>query len=169
LDYNNGVTDQKFSHLDADGKAQMVDVGAKQTTRRSAAAQAEIYLLPATIDLIKKGLVKKGDVFTVAELAGIMAAKQTGNLIPLCHPIMLEKINVSIRFTEADDGLIVRSEVHATDKTGVEMEALVAASVSALTIYDMVKAVDRAAVIKNIFVLEKKGGKSGDFTRTERP
>ena len=141
----------------------MVDVSEKAVTLRTAIAQAEIHLLPDTIELIRAGLVKKGDVLTVSKIAGMMAAKQTSSLIPLCHPIKLEKINVDIQIEDARNCLVIRSAVAAQDKTGVEMEALTAASIAALTVYDMVKAVDRSASIQNVYLLEKKGGKSGEF------
>lgn len=143
----------------------MVDVSEKQPSKRAAFAQAKIELQQTTIEMIEKGLVKKGDVFTVAQLAGIMAAKQTSNLIPLCHPIKLSHIDVRIKIGEDKNYLILHSEVHAVDKTGVEMEALTAVSIAALTIYDMIKAVDKGAVIREIVLLEKTGGKSGTFRR----
>ncbi len=141
----------------------MVDVSSKQKTLRNAKAQAEVAVNQQTLELVKAGLIKKGDVFTVAQLAGIMGAKQTGHLIPLCHPIMLDQVNVKIGLDEEGKRILITSEVSAFEKTGVEMEALMAVSIAALTIYDMIKAVQKNAVINNIHLIEKKGGKSGDF------
>ena len=141
----------------------MVDVSSKQKTLRNAKAQAEVAVNQQTLELVKGGLIKKGDVFTVAQLAGIMGAKQTGHLIPLCHPIMLDQVNVKIGLDEDGKRILITSEVSAFEKTGVEMEALMAVSIAALTIYDMIKAVQKNAVINNVHLIEKKGGKSGDF------
>ncbi len=141
----------------------MVDVSQKIETARFAAAQAEVSVNAHTLQLIRDGLIKKGDVFTVAQLAGIMGAKQTGHLIPLCHPIMLDQIQVKIRIDDETGQIVVTSEVSAFEKTGVEMEALTAVSIAALTIYDMVKAVQKNAVIRSIHLVEKRGGKSGDY------
>lgn len=142
----------------------MVDVSQKQKTLRKAIAHAEVNVTRSTLELIKGGLIKKGDVFTVSQLAGIMGAKQTGHLIPLCHPIALDQIHVSLHINEGSGKIIIRSEVTAFEKTGVEMEALTAVSIAALTIYDMVKSVEKTAVINNIHLIEKKGGKSGEFS-----
>ncbi len=141
----------------------MVDVSQKIETARFAAAQAEVSVNAHTLQLIRDGLIKKGDVFTVAQLAGIMGAKQTGHLIPLCHPIMLDQIQVKIRIDDETGRIMITSEVSAFEKTGVEMEALTAVSIAALTIYDMVKAVQKNAVIRSIHLVEKRGGKSGDY------
>lgn len=141
----------------------MVDVSQKIETARFAAAQAEVSVNAHTLQLIRDGLIKKGDVFTVAQLAGIMGAKQTGHLIPLCHPIMLDQIQVKIRIDDETGQIVITSEVSAFEKTGVEMEALTAVSIAALTIYDMVKAVQKNAVIRSIHLVEKRGGKSGDY------
>lgn len=155
----NGLT-----HLNAKGEAHIVDIGDKAVTKRRAVAQARINAEPATVATIMAGGLKKGDALAVARIAGIMAAKKTSELIPLCHPIPLTKVSVDI---EADGPAAIRIEAIAetTGQTGVEMEALVAASTAALTLYDMAKAIDRAMVITDICLLEKSGGKSGDFTR----
>lgn len=141
----------------------MVDVSRKTDTARYAAAQAEVSVNAHTLQLIREGLIKKGDVFTVAQLAGILAAKQTGHLIPLCHPLILDQIQVHLRIDDHTGQIVITSEVSSFGKTGVEMEALTAVSIAALTIYDMVKAVQKNAVIRNIHLLEKRGGKSGEY------
>jgi cyclic pyranopterin phosphate synthase len=154
----------ELSHLDAEGKARMVDVGGKPDTERVAVAQGEVHMLPATLALIKAGSLKKGDVLTVAQLAGVMAAKKTADLIPLCHPLALTHIDVALTLQETEDwqGVEIKATVRTTGKTGVEMEALTAVSVAALTIYDMAKAVEKTMQITNIRLIEKHGGKS-DF------
>jgi cyclic pyranopterin phosphate synthase len=157
----------KLSHIGASGEAHMVDVGDKAETVRVASAEGYVRMKPETLRIIREGDSKKGDVIGTARIAGIMAAKQTSNLIPLCHPLMLTKVSVDI--TEDDDlpGLRVSATVKLTGKTGVEMEALTAVSVTCLTIYDMAKAVDKAMEIGGIVVSEKTGGKSGDYKRQE--
>ena len=152
-----------LSHLDARGKARMVDVGDKPETAREARAGGEITMSAQALRLIRSGTVAKGDPLQTARLAGIMAAKQTAALIPLCHPLALT--HVSVDLTPIRRGYRIESRVRTTGKTGVEMEALTAVSVAALTIYDMVKAVDRAMVIGDISVLEKSGGRSGHYRR----
>ena len=154
-----------LTHLNAKGEAHIVDIGDKAVTRRRAVAQARIIAEPATITAIMGGALKKGDALAVARIAGIMAAKKTADLIPLCHPIPLTKVSVEIR-AESDTTIVVHATAETTAQTGVEMEALVAASTAGLTLYDMAKAIDRAMVISDICVLEKSGGKSGDFVRT---
>jgi cyclic pyranopterin phosphate synthase len=156
------MTDQ-LSHLDVQGRAHMVDVGAKADTERVAVAAGEVLMQPATMHLIRDGAIKKGDVLTVARIAGIMAAKRTADLIPLCHPLPLTHLEVEITLDENRSVALIRATARTIGKTGVEMEALTAVSVAALTIYDMAKAVDRAMIIQNVRVLEKHGGKSGDF------
>jgi cyclic pyranopterin phosphate synthase len=152
-----------LTHLDADGSARMVDVGDKAVTARIGIATGRIVLSAEARAAIRDGLVKKGDVLAVARVAGIMAAKRTSDLIPLCHPLPLTKLSVDFAF---EDGAIRATATAATDgKTGVEMEALTATSVALLTIYDMAKAIDKAMVIEGICLLEKRGGKSGDWTR----
>lgn len=155
---NDGLT-----HIDESGKAHMVDVGSKPDTERIAIARGEIQLSVNTLNLIRQGLMKKGDVLTVAQIAGIMAAKRTSELIPLCHPIALTQIDVTLEINDSIPGIIITSSTRCVGKTGVEMEALTAVSVAALTIYDMVKAVERTGRIQNIRLLEKHGGRSGDI------
>ncbi|CDZ27269.1 cyclic pyranopterin monophosphate synthase MoaC [Neorhizobium galegae] len=152
-----------LTHIGASGEAHMVDVGDKAETTRSATAQGYVRMLPETLALIREGNAKKGDVIGTARLAGIMAAKKTSDLIPLCHPLMLTKVVVDITEDEQLPGLRVTATAKLTGKTGVEMEALTAASVACLTIYDMAKAVDRAMEIGGIRLLEKTGGKSGTY------
>ena len=154
----------RLTHLDATGAAAMVDVGDKAETAREARAEGLVLMLPETLALIESGGAKKGDVIAVARIAGIMAAKKTSDLIPLCHPLMLEKIAVDITAEPALPGLRVTATVRLSGKTGVEMEALTAVSVACLTIYDMAKAVDRGMQISCIRVLQKSGGKSGDWS-----
>lgn len=151
-----------LTHLDAQGAARMVEVGDKAVTRRSATAEARVRMLPATLDLICAGQMPKGDVFAVARIAGIQAAKKTADLIPLCHPLMLSSVGVDLA-AEAPDCVRITATCRLAGQTGVEMEALTAASVAALTLYDMCKAVDKAMVIEQVRLLEKTGGKSGDF------
>jgi cyclic pyranopterin phosphate synthase len=157
------VAKKKLSHLDATGKARMVDVGDKPATPREARAAGDITMSPEALRLIRSGRVAKGDPLQTARLAGIMAAKQTAALIPLCHPLALT--HVSVDLTPTRRGYRIESRVRTNGPTGVEMEALTAVSVAALTIYDMVKAVDKAMVISGICVLEKSGGRSGHYTR----
>ncbi len=152
-----------LTHIGASGEAHVVDVGDKAETSRSATAEGYVRMLPATLALIREGNAKKGDVIGTARLAGIMAAKKTSDLIPLCHPLMLTKVVVDITEDEQLPGLRVTATAKLTGKTGVEMEALTAASVACLTIYDMAKAVDRAMEIGGIRLLEKTGGKSGTY------
>ncbi len=154
-----------LTHIDASGEANMVDVGDKAETVRIAVAEGFIRMAPATLDLILKGDAKKGDVIGTARLAGIMAAKQTSSLIPLCHPLMLTKVAVEIREDRTLPGLRVEAMAKLTGRTGVEMEALTAVSVACLTIYDMAKAADREMEISGIRLLEKSGGRSGDYKR----
>ena len=154
---------QKLTHIDASGESHMVDVGDKAETIRVAVAEGFVKMKPETLALIRDGNAKKGDVIGTARLAGIMAAKQTANLIPLCHPLMLTKVAVDITEDAALPGLRVEAMVKLSGKTGVEMEALTAVSIACLTIYDMAKAADKAMEIVNIRLLEKSGGKSGDF------
>ncbi len=164
----------KLTHLDEQGRARMVDVGAKPDTERVAIAGGEIYMKPATLTLIRAGEMKKGDVLTTAQLAGIMAAKQTSALIPLCHPLAITHVDVQFRVPVKPDQdlpdpsvIEIQATVRTTGKTGVEMEALTAVSVAALTIYDMAKAVERTMQIGNIRLLEKHGGRSGDVVLEE--
>ncbi len=150
-----------LTHLDEHGAARMVDVSAKATTARTATAEGRISMLPATLAAIKDGAVAKGDVLAVARLAGIMAAKRTSDLIPLCHPLPLAGVEVDLMF-EAD-GIRITATTRTTHTTGVEMEALAAVSVALLTIYDMAKAIDRGMTIGGVRLLAKSGGRSGDW------
>ncbi len=157
----------RLTHIDASGEAHMVDVGDKAETTRIATAEGRVRMAPVTLKLILDGNAKKGDVIGTARLAGIMAAKQTASLIPLCHPLMLTKVGVEIEPDHALPGLRIVATAKLTGRTGVEMEALTAVTVAALTIYDMAKAADKAMEITGIRLLEKTGGKSGDYRRDE--
>ena len=158
-----------LSHVDARGRARMVDVGAKATTQRQAIAAARVVMQPATLALIVAGSLPKGDVLTVARVAGIAAAKETSRLIPLCHPLLLTHVAVNFRPDVAAGVLAIETSVRLEGRTGAEMEALTAASIAALTIYDMCKAVDRGMTITDVRVLRKRGGKSGDYVRPTSP
>ena len=157
--------DRTLTHIGASGEANMVDVGSKSETVRIALAEGFVRMAPATLGLILKGDAKKGDVIGTARLAGIMAAKQTSNLIPLCHPLMLTKVAVDIREDHDLPGLRIQATAKLTGRTGVEMEALTAVSIACLTIYDMAKAADREMEIGGIRLVEKSGGRSGDYRR----
>ena len=153
-----------LTHLDEHGHAHMVNVGGKADTQRVAIARGEVHLTPDTLNLILSGGVPKGDVFATARLAGIMAAKKTSELIPLCHPLAITHVLVDLDGRIEDEGIVeITARVETTGKTGVEMEALTAVSVAALTVYDMIKAVQRDARLTNIRLIEKHGGKSGDI------
>jgi cyclic pyranopterin monophosphate synthase len=154
----------RLTHLDAAGNAHMVDVSEKHVTSRSATAKARVFVLPETLDLIRAGTAKKGDVLATARIAGIMAAKKTHELIPLCHPLMISKVSVEFDADEKNNCIDVIATVKVEGKTGVEMEALTACSVACLTLYDMCKAVDRGMRITDLRLVEKSGGKSGAFT-----
>jgi cyclic pyranopterin phosphate synthase len=156
-----------LTHLSADGEAHMVDVSAKRATEREAVAAGRVVMQPATLDIVRKGNAKKGDVLGAARIAGIMAAKRTHDLIPLCHPLPIANVEVDIRPDAGLPGLEVTARVKAAGKTGVEMEALTAVAVACLTIYDMVKAVDRGMRIEGIRLIEKRGGRSGHFRAKE--
>lgn len=153
----------RLTHLDQKGEAHMVDVGDKAETVRIAVAEGHVVMQAETLAIVRDGEAKKGDVLGTARLAGIMAAKRAHELIPLCHPLLLSKIAVDLTIDEALPGVHVRAEVKLTGKTGVEMEALTAVSVACLTVYDMVKAVDRAMHIEGIRLVHKSGGKSGTY------
>jgi len=155
----------KLTHLDDSGQARMVDVGAKDVTERTATAEAVIEMQADTLKLIVEGGHKKGDVFAVARIAGIQAAKKCADLIPLCHPLMLSSVNVDLEADDINSLVRITATCKLAGQTGVEMEALTAASVAALTVYDMCKAVDRAMVIRSVQLLEKAGGKSGHYKR----
>lgn len=152
-----------LSHLDAQGAAHMVDVGDKALTPRIAVAEGHVVMAAETLAIVRDGNAKKGDVLGTARVAGIMAAKRTHELIPLCHPLLLSKIAVDLTLDEALPGVRVRAEVKLTGQTGVEMEALTAVSVACLTIYDMVKAADKGMRIEGIRLIHKSGGRSGDY------
>lgn len=153
----------RLTHLDETGAAHMVDVGDKAVTTRTAIAEGSVTMLPETLAMIREGLAKKGDVIATARIAGIMAAKKTHELIPLCHPLLLTKVTLDVEFDEALPGLRVSALARVSGQTGVEMEALTAVSVACLTVYDMAKAVDRGMVIGGIRLMEKSGGKSGTW------
>jgi cyclic pyranopterin phosphate synthase len=157
------MTGGKLTHLDAAGNAHMVDVSEKQVTTRIAVASGRVSMLPETLQLIQSGMAKKGDVIATARIAGIMAAKRTHELIPLCHPLAISRITVDLEINEPANAVDVTASVKVEGKTGVEMEALTAVSVACLTVYDMVKAVDRGIVISDVKLIEKLGGKSGHF------
>lgn len=156
-----------FTHINEQGRARMVDVSDKGDTARIAVAQAIVGMQPQTLELIKTGGIEKGDVLAVAQVAGVMAAKKTSDLIPMCHPLMITSVDIHFTYHEINSQIIVLASVKTTGKTGVEMEALTAAATAALTIYDMAKAVDRWMIIKEIKLLEKAGGKSGHVLRNE--
>ena len=152
----------KLTHFDAEGRAVMVDVGGKAITDRSATARARVVMAPATLAMIRAGTAKKGDVLGMARLAGIMAATRTADLIPLCHPLPISAVAIELE-PVGDDTVEITATVKTSGQTGVEMEALTAASVAALTVYDMCKAVDRGMRVEALRVVAKSGGKSGDF------
>lgn len=157
------MTTTQLTHIDETGRARMVDVGAKDDTVRIAIAKGEIIMKPETLALIRAGSIKKGDVLSVAQVAGIMAAKKTSELIPLCHSIALTNVDVELALDELLPGIQITATTKTIGKTGVEMEALTAVSVAALTIYDMAKAAEKTMKIQNIRLVEKHGGKSGDI------
>lgn len=153
----------KLTHIDDDGRAHMVDVSHKQETQRRAVARGEVVMKSKTLEAIVSGDMKKGDVFSVAQLAGIMAAKRTSELIPLCHPLSISHVEVNLDPDVSIPGINIQASVETTGRTGVEMEALTAVTVAALTVYDMVKAVEKTMKITNIRLIEKHGGMSGDL------
>ena len=155
--------DLHLTHLDEQGNAKMVDVGDKDVTRREAVARGHVSVQPETLRLIKEGLMKKGDVLTIAQLAGIMGAKKTSELIPLCHPLPLDRVDVELELNEAESRIEITATAKTTARTGVEMEALTAVSVAALTLYDMCKSVDRGMRIEAVRLVKKSGGRSGDI------
>jgi cyclic pyranopterin phosphate synthase len=157
--------DTPLTHLDARGQARMVDVGDKAVTRRRAVARGRVRMQPDTLALIVSGQASKGDVLATARIAGIQAAKRTHELIPLCHVIALTKVELELTANETESAIEIEARAEAVDRTGVEMEALTAVSVAALTVYDMLKAKDRAMTIEAIALHEKTGGKSGDYVR----
>lgn len=155
----------KLTHLDEQGRARMVDVGHKPDTERTAVARGEIHMKKETLDLIRSGQIKKGDVLTIAQIAGIIASKRTSELIPLCHPLPLTKVDVDLALDDSIPGVVITATAKTIGKTGVEMEALTAVSVAALTIYDMCKALDKGMIISDVRLESKTGGKSGDYFR----
>lgn len=159
----------KLTHIDDDGNAVMVDVSGKDRTERTATAAGSVYMMPETLKLIMEGGVKKGDVLTVAQVAGIMGAKKTPDLIPLCHPLELSSVKVELTCDPDRNAVDISATCKLTGKTGVEMEAMTAVGVAALTVYDMVKAVDRGIRIGDIRLVQKSGGKSGAFDAGTQP
>ncbi|MDK2917920.1 MAG: cyclic pyranopterin monophosphate synthase [Candidatus Petromonas sp.] len=157
----------EFTHFNENGKAKMVEVGEKSDTNRVAVARGSIKMNKSTLDMIKEGQMKKGDVLAVAQVAGIMGAKKTSDIIPMCHNIFLTGADIRFEIDDVYSGIHIEAEVKTIGKTGVEMEALTAVSTVALTIYDMCKAVDKDMVIENIRLIKKSGGKSGDYMRKE--
>lgn len=156
---------QDFTHFNEQGRAKMVDVGEKAPTRRKAVATGRVLVNAQTFELIRSGGMKKGDVLTVAQIAGVMGAKRTPDIIPMCHPILMDGINLELRLVEEDLAVEITATVSCDGRTGVEMEALTAVSVAALTVYDMCKAVQKDMVISDIKLLAKSGGVHGDFVR----
>ena len=161
------MSERDFTHFNDEGRAKMVNVGEKGITHRTARAQGRVFVNAETFDLIKTGGMKKGDVLTVAQVAGVMGAKRTPDLIPMCHPILIDGIDLSLSLDEERCSVEIRAEVRCDGRTGVEMEALTAASTAALTVYDMCKAVQKDMVITDVRLLQKTGGVHGNFTREE--
>ena len=157
----------KFSHLDKRGRAKMVDVSAKADTKRVAVAQGKIIMKPETLKLILQGGLEKGDVFTVAKVAAIQAAKRTSELVPLCHPLPIDGIEIKFVHDKKEASITAKTTVTSTGKTGVEMEALTACAIALLSIYDMAKSAERGMEIKEIYLLEKRGGKSGSWVKVK--
>lgn len=160
---------RKLTHIGAGGAAHMVDVSAKAVTERVAIAEGRVIMAASTLALVRRGDAKKGDVLGAARIAGIMAAKRTHELIPLCHPLLLSKVEVEVEPDPALPGVVVRASVRVSGQTGVEMEALTAVSVACLTVYDMVKSVERGMRIEGIRLIEKRGGKSGVYRAKPSP
>lgn len=157
----------KLSHFDESGKAQMVDVGAKQTTSRTAIARSVVEISANLVEILEKGELEKGDAFTVAKTAGILAAKQTGNLIPMCHPLPLDHVGISFEMEKGSNLVKIEATASTTAKTGVEMEAMTAVTLAGLTFYDMCKAVDKGIMILKTGLYKKTGGKSGEYINQE--
>lgn len=157
-----------LTHFDADGRARMVDVTGKETTVREATARGSVRMKPSTLAMIEEGQMAKGDVLAVAQVAGIMAAKRTPELIPMCHPLQITGVEMQFRLDRESSSVEIAATVRLAGRTGVEMEALTAVSVAALTVYDMCKAVDREMAIDRVRLVHKSGGKSGEFTRDEQ-
>lgn len=157
------MEEKELSHFNEEGRSRMIDVGDKEDTARIAIAEGEVVMRPETLRLINEGKISKGDVLAVAQVAGIMAAKQTSQIIPMCHPLMLTSVDLNFKINEEAHKIIIKSKVKTVGRTGVEMEALTAVAIAGLTIYDMCKAVDRGMTIKAIRLIEKAGGKSGHY------
>ncbi len=160
---------KEFSHLDEEGKARMVDVGGKPVTRRTARSSAQVVMAPETMQMLTERALPKGDVLAVARVAGIMAAKKTASLIPMCHPLAIEHVSIDFSLDKEAGAVNILAVVQVSGKTGVEMEALTAAAVAALTVYDMCKAVDKGMVIGDIALLEKRGGSSDRDAQVDKP
>jgi cyclic pyranopterin phosphate synthase len=156
----------ELSHLDERGKARMVDVSEKPPTKREAVARGSVHMRPSTMRLIRDKAVPKGDVMAAARIAGIMAAKKTSELVPMCHPLNITSVSVDLAMDEKNSTIAIEAKVKSVGQTGVEMEALTAVSVAALTVYDMCKAVDKEMTISDIILMEKRGGRSGEFKRS---
>jgi len=166
--YNRFVPKGKLSHVDEAGRARMIDVGAKPVTERMAIAEGEVRMRPETLALIRQNTLEKGDALAVAQVAGIQAAKRTAELIPFCHPLPLDHLSVDFELDEALPGVRIKATARSTGKTGVEMEALTAVSVAALTIYDMAKSAEKSMRIENVRLVKKSGGKSGVYEENGR-
>jgi cyclic pyranopterin phosphate synthase len=160
--YNLDMSNPKLTHIDTAGRVRMVNVGEKPDTQRVAIAKGEVQMKSKTLDLIRAGQIKKGDVLTVAQIAGISASKRTADLIPLCHPLPLTHVEVALELDDALPGVVITATARTVARTGVEMEALTAVSIAALTVYDMAKAAEKSMRIQNIRLVEKHGGQSGD-------
>ncbi|MBC8499117.1 MAG: cyclic pyranopterin monophosphate synthase MoaC [Candidatus Atribacteria bacterium] len=160
------MKEKELTHFNREGRACMVDVGNKEDTQRVAIAEGTVLMQPETLSMIKDNKIAKGDVLGVAQVAGIMAAKKTSQIIPMCHPLVLSGVEINFTINENENKIIIQSKVKTVGKTGVEMEALTAVAAAGLTIYDMCKAVDRGMTIESIYLLEKSGGKSGHFLRS---
>lgn len=163
MSYNSDMSEPKLTHIDESGQARMVDVSGKPDSERLAVAKGEVHMKQETLDLIRAGQIKKGDVLSIAQIAGISASKRTSDLIPLCHPLPLTKVDVDLRLDNSIPGVEITVTAKTIGKTGVEMEALTAVSVAALTVYDMAKAAEKTMRIQNIRLVEKHGGQSGDI------
>jgi len=163
MGYNSDMSEPKLTHIDESGKARMVDVSGKPDTERLAIAKGEVHMKQETLDLIRAGQIKKGDVLSIAQIAGISASKRTSDLIPLCHPLPLTKVDVDLALDNSIPGVQITATAKTIGKTGVEMEALTAVCVAALTVYDMAKAAEKTIQIQNIRLVEKHGGRSGDI------
>jgi cyclic pyranopterin phosphate synthase len=157
--------EQRLTHVDEQGRARMVDVSGKRTTERIAVAEATVFMKAETLELVMSAGLKKGDALAVAQIAGIMAAKRTHELIPMCHPIRISAVDIDFKPDTEQSSISIRVSAKTRDRTGIEMEAMTAAAVAALTVYDMVKGVDRAVSIGNVQLVKKSGGRSGTFTR----